>query len=814
MARYNHVEIEKKWQDIWAKTDVYVTEEDSDKPKFYCLDMFPYPSGAGLHVGHPKGYIATDVFSRFKKLEGYKILHPMGWDAFGLPAENYAIKNKVHPSVAVEKNIKMFKEQLGKIGFNYDWSREINTTDPEYYKWTQWTFVQMFKKGLAYQSWEPINWCPSCKTGLSMEDLEDGKCERCGGEVEQKPMRQWVLAITKYADRLLEDLKLLDWEEQIIEQQRNWIGRKEGITIHYPVVGHEKLLIDTFTTRPDTNFGSTFVVLAPEHDIVAKLLSGEIKEVEGDLDAIKTYVEKTKKKTELERIADARKKTGVFTGLYVLNRLTNKKLPVWISDFVLGHFGTGAVVGVPGHDMRDFEFAKVFDIPIIRVVVGKDGDKSDISEVSQVQEEEGTMINSGFLDGLDIHVATKKIMDYLEEKGWGDKTVTYRMKDWVFSRQRYWGEPTPIVHCEKCGAVAVPEEQLPVVLPEVSSYEPTGTGESPLAAITEWVNTTCPECGGPAKRETDTMPQWAGSSWYYLRYIDPKNDSALVDPKEEKEWMPVDLYVGGIEHATRHLLYARFWHKFLYDIKTVSTVEPFKKLIHVGLILAEDGRKMSKRWANVINPDDIVAEYGADSLRLYEMFMGPFTQYIAWNTQGVKGVRRFLEKVWDYAGETNWPEISTSETAVRVNKLIKKVTSDIEDFKFNTAIASFMEFMNYLAENKGTISKLDFEKFVVLLSPFTPHISEEIWERFDNTDSICVSKWPTFDEKLTQDETVTVAIQINGKVRDNVLIDAGASEEDVKKLALASEKVQKYLEGKEIIKTIYVKDKLLSIVLK
>jgi len=820
---------------------LYKTKDDKKKKKYYILDMFPYPSGAGLHVGHPKGYIATDVFARMKMMQGYNVLHPMGWDAFGLPAENYAIENKVHPRVATEKNIKVFKNQLLKLGFTYDWGREINTTDPGYYKWTQWIFLQMFKKGLAYESNEPVNWCPSCKTVLSNEDLEDGKCERCGSDIERKPMRQWVLKITDYADRMLEDLeKLPDWEESIKEMQRNWIGRKEGIDINYKIEGLKKELT-VFTTRPDTNFGATFIVAAPDSDFVNKTI-----DLFPNKEEAKKYVEAASHKTELERMSEGRQKTGVFTGLYAINNLTDKKMPIYISDFVLASVGTGVVVGVPGHDLRDFEFAQAMDIEIIRVVVGVDGDTSPITKKEQVQEEDGVMINSGLLDGMNIHDATKRIMDYIEEKGWGEKTVNYKLKDWVFSRQRYWGEPIPIIHCEKCGAVAVPEKDLPVKLPEVKNYEPTGTGESPLANIKDWINTKCPKCGGPGKRETNTMPQWAGSSWYWLRYIDPKNDKALVDEKKEKYWSPVDFYVGGAEHATRHLIYARFWHKFLFDIGVVNYPEPFTRLQHVGLILAEDGRKMSKRWNNVINPDDIVEKYGADSMRVYEMFMGPFSQPCAWSTNGLVGARRFLDKTWDYLfadymgifiddnDRNQWisgkREGSTShEIEVLLNKTIKKVTEDIESFRFNTAVSQLMILRNsfYDIEEQPIltkshielisgkcIKKSDFKKFLILLAPFAPHLAEELWHELGNKESVFKEKWPEYDKKLVKDETINLVVQINGKLRDTILVAADISEKEAREEAMKSEKIKKWLEGKEVVKIIFVKGRLINIVVK
>jgi leucyl-tRNA synthetase len=962
MKKYEHKKIEKKWREIWAKTDLYKTDEDPKKPKFYCLDMFPYPSGAGLHVGHPKGYIATDVYSRMKRLQGYKVLHPMGWDAFGLPTENYAIKNKINPRIAAEENIKRFKDQLELIGFNHDWDREINTTDPEYYKWTQWIFVKLFEKGLAYQSWEPINWCPSCKTGLSLEDLEEGHlCERCGGEVEQRPMRQWVLKMTDYADRLLDDLKLLDWEEQNIEQQRNWIGRSEGAKVNFQVVGKSDV-IEVFTTRIDTLYGATFMVLAPEHPLVNDITEKKQKS------EVEKYRDKAKKKTDLARMQE-KVKTGVFTGAFAINPINNEKIPVWVSDYVLMGYGTGAIMAVPAHDERDFEFAAKYKIPVKEVIApywldeenppdpqketekrevvciivrnpkdnkylvlkwsitgwqsfptgGTDGEElvtaakrefreetgyknlkfikqipgssyaefyrphkgSNViahfhylvfdlenEEQDKVEEKEknthkamwiaekevekylnvanqqfawkrhrdervifsgyGTLIDSGEYTGLTSEEAKEAIINKLSKEKGAQQAVSYKMKDWVFSRQRYWGEPIPIVHCEKCGPVALPEDQLPLTLPEVKSYEPSGTGESPLAKMTDWVNTTCPKCGGSGKRETDTMPQWAGSSWYYLRYIDPKNHKQLIDPKKEKEWMPVDLYVGGIEHATRHLLYARFWHKFLYDIGVVSTTEPFKKLIHVGLILAEDGRKMSKRWSNVINPNDIVEEYGADSLRLYEMFMGPFTQYIAWSTKGVKGARRFLEKVSDTSNffqELGWSQNTNNQIAVQLNKTIKKVTEDIEDFRFNTAIASMMTFINFLNKEKDKpetniigqaewISREDFGRFITLLGPFAPHLAEEIWSEMGQTESIFLSGWPSYDKNLIIDEVVTIPVQINGKIRDQLIVARGSGQDEVLNMAKDSGKVKKYLENTEIVKVFFIPDKLLSLVTK
>ncbi|MFA4834390.1 MAG: leucine--tRNA ligase, partial [Patescibacteria group bacterium] len=744
MEKYDHKSIELKWQKYWQKEKLYKTSETRDKPKYYILDMFPYPSGAGLHVGHPKGYIATDVFARMKMMQGYNVLHPMAWDAFGLPAENYALENKVHPRQAVEENIKKFKSQLLKIGFTYDWGREINTTDPEYYKWTQWIFLQMFKKGLAYESHEPINWCPSCQTGLANEDLENGKCERCGSEIERKPMRQWVLKITDYADRLLNDLeKLPDWEESIKEMQRNWIGRSEGAIVQFSVIASEAKQsneqdnkLEVFTTRPDTLFGCTYMVVAPEHDLIKNY---ELRIT--NYGEVKKYIEQAKKKSDLERTELQKEKTGVeLEGLMAINPVNNEEIPIFVADYVMMDYGTGAIMAVPGHDERDWEFAKKYDLPIIEVLKGGDVEK-------QAFTSDGLHVNSGFLDGLDKKESLEKIIKWLEKNKVGKKAVNYKLKDWVFSRQRYWGEPIPIIHCTKCGAVAVPEKDLPVKLPEVKHYEPTGTGESPLANIKDWVNTKCPKCGGPGKRETNTMPQWAGSSWYWLRYIDPKNDKALVDKKKEKYWSPVDFYVGGAEHATRHLIYARFWHKFLFDIGVVNYPEPFTRLQHVGLILAEDGRKMSKRWGNVINPDEVVEKYGADSLRVYEMFMGPFSGACAWNTNGLIGARRFLENVYKLrdkklydcqGGDCKMKELGLPKL---LHKTIKKVSEDIENFHYNTAIAQMMIFVNFISGFE-VLPRGAFRNFLKLLAPFAPHFAEELWHELGNKESIFKEKWP------------------------------------------------------------------------
>ncbi|MDD5071314.1 MAG: leucine--tRNA ligase [Patescibacteria group bacterium] len=812
---YDHKKIEEKWQKKWDEERLYETKDDKKKKKYYILDMFPYPSGAGLHVGHPKGYIATDVFARMKMMQGYNVLHPMGWDAFGLPAENYAIENKVHPRVATEKNVKVFKNQLLKLGFTYDWGREINTTDPAYYKWTQWIFLQMFKKGLAYESYEPINWCPSCQTGLANEDLEDGKCERCGSEIERKPMRQWVLKITDYAERLLNDLeKLPDWEESIKEMQKNWIGRSEGAEIDFQIKNSDEA-IPVFTTRIDTIFSGTFLILAPEHRLVQKITTNEQKkEVNG-------YIKKVASMSDLERTELNKNKTGVFTGTYVINPATGDEMPVWISDFVLVGYGTGAVFA-DAHDERDFEMAKIYNLPLKVSIRPKDKDSKLWERVKSLGEcfsGEGILVNSGEFDGLTSAEARPKIIEWLEKQGKAKKTVNYKLRDWVFSRQRYWGEPIPIIHCDKCGAVAVPEKDLPVKLPDVKNYAPTGTGESPLANIKDWVSTKCPKCGGPGKRETNTMPQWAGSSWYWLRYIDPKNDKALVDKKKEKYWSPVDFYVGGAEHATRHLIYARFWHKFLFDLGAVNYSEPFTRLQHVGLILAEDGRKMSKRWHNVINPDDIVEKYGADSMRVYEMFMGPFSQPCAWSTNGLIGARKFLEKAIKIKAKIGKAE-NDRELSNLLHKTIKKVGDDIEEFKLNTAVSAMMILANKMEEAEK-VDIIHYSLFIILLAPFAPHLAEELWHELGNhrqggtgKESIFKAKWPEYDKKLVKDETINLVIQVNGKLRDTILAAADISEKEAKEEAMKSEKVKKWLERKEIVKTIFVKGKLINIVIK
>ncbi|KKP56027.1 MAG: Leucyl-tRNA synthetase [Parcubacteria group bacterium GW2011_GWC1_34_10] len=940
--------------------------KDPTKPKSYVLDMFPYPSGEGLHVGHPKGYIATDIYSRMKKMQGYNILHPMGWDAFGLPAENFAIKNKIHPRIAVEKNIKRFKEQLSKIGFNYDWNREINTTDPGYYKWTQWVFLKMLKKGLAYESFEPINWCPSCQTGLANEDLDGGLCERCGSVVEKRPMRQWVLKITEYADRMLKDLDKLDWPEHIKEAQRNWIGKSEGTELEFKIKGNNspqpplklrggeqsegELGIKVFTTRVDTLFGVTYLVLAPEHPIIEKLKDSKIE----NWNEVEKYIKETKAKTEIERTDAKKEKSGVeIKGIKAINPANGEEVPIFVADYVLANYGTGAVMAVPAHDERDFKFAKKYNLPIKQVIIprlidksnphieGKETifrdavivvvknpktdkylclkwkkhpwvtfvmggidkgegaieaakreieeetgyknvkfienlglaqsefyaahkgvnrvahtrnlffelvneEKSKISEEeSEIHEiewrsfdeiqnsdmthsemplildglkkgmkpytEEGILFDSGEFTKIDSETARERIT-----KKFGEKVTKYKLRDWVFSRQRYWGEPIPVVHCQKCGVVSVSEKDLPVTLPEVERYEPTGNGESPLENITDWVNTKCPKCGSPAKRETNTMPQWAGSSWYYLRFIDPKNSKTLVDPEKEKYWAPVDVYVGG-DHAVRHLIYARFWHKFLFDIGSVSTIEPFARLEFLGFILAKDGKKMSKRWNNIINPDDIVNVWGADTLRMYEMFMGPFENTIAWNDDNLIGVRRFIERIWKFSLIAKKTEEGNNNQKLEnlLHKTIKKVTEDIENYKFNTAISTMMIFLNELEklDHTSNVSKTVFDTFLKLLAPFAPHMTEEIWHGFGHKTSIHLEEWPKFDESKIKEENTLITIQINGKVRGQLEIKTGASEETVKEKALNLSEIQKWLADKKAKKVIFVPDRIINFVI-
>ena len=847
--KYQPNEFEKKWIEYWDKNKTNKTINlDKNRQKKYVLAMFPYPSGAGLHVGHVRVYTGTDVLARYFRMNGCAVVNPMGWDAFGLPAENAAIKAKKNPMDMVPEHIVNFKKQMKMLGFSNDWDKELTTTDPNYYKWTQWLFIQFYKMGLLYKKNTPINFCPVCKTGLAEEEvLPNGMHERCGNKIEKRELPQWIFKITDYADRLLADLDGLDWPKGILEMQRNWIGRKEGMNITYDVINAEndprvvpqnktgehrgsplqKVIdkITVFTTRPDTNFGATFIVLAPEHPFVASLLNSKIKIQKSKLEEIKQYVEKAKAKTEMEREAEGRKKTGVSTGFYAVNNLTGKLMPIWVSDFVLMGFGTGAVVGVPGHDVRDFEFAKEFDIEIIRVIVGKDGDKSPITKKEQVQEE-GTMINSGFLNGLDIYKAAKKIMDYLEEKGWGKRQVTYHLRDWIFSRQRYWGEPIPMIHCTKCGWQPVPDDQLPVKLPYVKSYEPAGTGESPLSAIKDWVNTTCPQCGGPAKRETDTMPNWAGSCWYFIAFAmwpqlgetpaSIENWKLKIENSGDR-WLPVDWYLGGAEHAVLHLLYSRFWVKALYDLKLLNFNEPFARLRNLGMIIAADHRKMSKSFGNVINPDDVVAEFGADAIRIYEMFMAPFSQEIAWSDTARQGSYRFIKRVWILFNESVFAKASTHKEdpnlVAKLNKTIAKVTADIPLTKFNTAVAAMMEFLNEWENNY--LSNDNAKKFLQILAPFAPFTTEEIWhEVFGEKESIHLSAWPKAEETAVSEEEITIPVQVNGKVRAVIKVQNSKSkiQSDVEKQAMQDEKVKKYVEGKKY-KAIYVPGKILNFVL-
>ncbi|HNY36021.1 MAG TPA: leucine--tRNA ligase [Candidatus Pacearchaeota archaeon] len=794
---YNYKEIEKKWQDYWEKNNSYLTKEDSKNPKFYVLDMFPYPSGEGLHVGHPKGYIATDIIARVKRAQGFNVLHPMGWDAFGLPAENYAIKTGIHPEIITEKNISNIKRQMKMIGLSYDWSREINTTSPEYYKWTQWIFLKLYENGLAYKKLLPINWCPSCKTGLANEEVVDGKCERCGTETTKKDIEQWVLKITNYADKLLEGLDDIDWPEKIKEMQKNWIGRSEGWEIKFLIDNTKE--ISVFTTRVDTLFGCTYLVLAPEHPLINELQIENKKEV-------LEYINKAKNKSERERISEVKDKTGVeLKGIKAINPINGKEIRVFIADYVLFHYGTGAVMAVPAHDERDFDFANKYGLEIIEVIKGKN------KEQEKAFVEDGILFNSSNFDNLTSEEGRAKIGEYLASQGKAEKKVNYKLRDWVFSRQRYWGEPIPIIHCSKCGMVAVPENELPLKLPYIERYQPTGTGESPLAAISDWVNVKCPKCGGDAKRETNTMPQWAGSCWYYLRYLDNKNNEEIFDKEIEKKWMPVDLYVGGAEHAVLHLLYSRFWHKFLYDIKVVSTKEPFKKLRNIGLILAFDGQKMSKSKGNIVSPDVIVDEFGADTLRAYEMFMGPFDQAIQWNEQGVKGVNRFLNKAWDIIISCKDNKTSSAEIIAMVHKLNKKVSDDLLKMKFNTPIAFFMEFFNYISEKKDEFGKDEIERILKLLSPFVPHFCEELWSILGNKNSILLEKWPEEDLSLIKEEKVIMIVQVNGKMREKIEVEVDTQKEEVEKIVLSNEKLKKWLEGKEIKEIFFVENKLINI---
>ncbi len=803
MTGYPFSTIEKKWQAYWEKNKTFRAVEDPDVPRDkrkYVLDMFPYPSAAGLHVGHPEGYFATDIYSRYLRMKGYQVIHPMGFDSFGLPAENYAIKTGTHPRASTEQNIVRFTSQIKALGFSYDWDREISTCEPEYYRWTQWIFLKLWENGLAYEAEVPINWCPSCLTGLANEEVKDGLCERCGTPVTRRNLRQWILKITAYAERLLADLDKLDWSDSLKLMQRNWIGRSEGANVRFPLEeGNGE--IEVYTTRPDTLFGATYMVLAPEHPLVAKITTKAQKA------AVEEYIAASAMKSDMERTELAKEKTGVFTGASAVNPVNGKKIPVWISDYILISYGTGAIMAVPAHDERDFEFAKKFNLPIIQVV-SRDG---SLYPLEAAEPADGVAVNSGEFTGLPTDQVKKKIIAWLTEKGIGTSAVNYKIRDWIFSRQRYWGEPIPLVHCPKDGTVAVPYDELPLKLPEVASYKPTGTGESPLASMKDWVNTTCPKCGGPAKRETNTMPQWAGSCWYFLRFLDPHNDAALAAREKIDYWMPVDLYVGGAEHAVLHLLYARFWHKFLYDIGAVNTDEPFMRLINQGMILGEGGVKMSKSLGNVINPDDIVAEYGADAMRVYEMFMGPLEVTKPWSTRGIVGVKRFLEKVWRVA-ELPLVDDEPEEALLRLlMKTIKKVSGDTAELEFNTAIAQMMIFINALSDLKRLPRKL-WQPFVLLLSPYAPHLAEELWEKLGNAPSVSLQKWPEWVEALTVEDLVEVVFQINGKIRAKESLPAGLGEAETREKALANERIKQLLDGKEIRKVIVVPGKLVNVV--
>ena len=801
---YNPKEIEQKWQKIWDDEKAFAASDDYSKPKYYALVEFPYPSGQGLHVGHPRPYTALDIVARKRRMEGYNVLYPMGWDAFGLPTENYAIKNHIHPKIVTKNNVHRFKEQLHSLGYSFDWDREINTTDPEYYKWTQWIFLKLFKAGLAYKAEMPINWCTSCKVGLANEEVVNGHCERCGAEVIRKVKSQWMLKITEYADKLLEGLDHVDYIERVKVSQKNWIGRSTGAEVDFPIAGKEdKLRI--YTTRPDTLFGVTYMVISPEHPYIEKFAS-EIK----NLDEVKAYQEQAARKSDFERSELAKEKTGVkIDGLTAVNPVNGKEIPIWVSDYVLMSYGTGAIMAVPAHDERDWEFAKKFNMPIIQVVESSEG-PVDVNEAAFVDVATGKLVNSGFLNGMEVAEAKKAIIEYLEKENIGTQKTNYKLRDWVFSRQRYWGEPIPIVHCDKCGYVPLPEDQLPLELPDVESYMPTDNGESPLAAMRSWVETTCPCCGGPAERETDTMPQWAGSTWYFLRYTDPHNTEALASPEALKYWMPVDWYNGGMEHTTLHLLYSRFWHRFLYDEKVVPCPEPYQKRTSHGMILGENGEKMSKSRGNVVNPDDIVNEFGADTLRTYEMFIGAFELSAAWSNEGVKGCRRFLERVWKLQEIVTDEAGYSKELETRMHQTIKKVSSDFETLKYNTAIAAMMSLINDFYK-AGKVTRDEFKTLLILLNPVAPHMTEELWQIMNYGGRLYQTSWPTYEEAKTVESEVEIAVQVNGKVRATIKIAADISKEDA--IAAGKAAVADKLTG-QIVKEIYVPGRLVNIVQK
>ena len=801
--KYDFSAIEKKWQDKWDESGVFHAKNDSDKPKFYGLVEFPYPSGQGLHVGHPRSYTAIDIVCRKKRLEGYNVLYPIGWDAFGLPTENFAIKNHVHPEIVTKQNVANFKRQLKSLGFSFDWEREINTTDPEYYKWTQWIFLQMFKKGLAYKKEMAVNWCTSCKCVLANEEVVNGVCERCGSEVVRKTKSQWMLKITAYAERLLNDLDTVDYIERVKTQQRNWIGRSTGAEVKFETTLGDDLMI--YTTRPDTLFGATYMVISPEHPLV-EIWADKLE----NIDDVRAYQVEASKKSDFERTELAKDKTGVkLEGVKAINPVNNTEIPIFISDYVLVSYGTGAIMAVPAHDTRDWEFAKKFNLPIVEVVKGGDVENEAFTDCAT-----GVMVNSGFMDGMSVEEAKVAIVDWLTDKGVGAKKVNYKLRDWVFSRQRYWGEPIPIVHCDDCGYVPVDEADLPVKLPNVESYEPTDNGDSPLANIPEWFNTTCPKCGKPAKRELDTMPQWAGSSWYFLRYCDPHNDKELASKEALEYWTPVSWYNGGMEHTTLHLLYSRFWHKFLYDIGVVPTAEPYAKRTSHGMILGENGEKMSKSRGNVVNPDDIINEYGADTMRLYEMFIGDFEKAAPWSSNSIKGCKRFLERIWglqeNVIDSNDYREALVGE----MHRTIKKVSADIEELKFNTAIAALMSLINSIAEIDGKVTRGELKTILLLLSPFAPHLCEEMWEIMNYGGTINDQNWPQYDEAKCVDNEVEIVVQVNGKIRARMKIANDEAQESVISKAKADEKVAAEISGKTIVKELYVKGKLVNIVVR
>ena len=803
MADYNFKEIEKKWQDKWEEAHAFEAVNGSDKEKFFGLIEFPYPSGQGLHVGHPRSYTAMDIIARKRRMQGYNVLYPIGWDAFGLPAENYAIQNNVHPAVITAKNIANFTRQLKMLGFSFDWSREVNTTDPNYYKWTQWIFLQLFKKGLAYKQEMPINWCTSCNVGLANEEVVNGVCERCGGEVIQKRQSQWMLKITEYAQRLIDDLDDIDFLEKIKTQQRNWIGRSEGAEVKFTLTSGDEMVV--YTTRCDTLFGATYTVISPEHPLIEKL-SDKLT----NYDEVKAYQAAAAKKSEFERTELAKEKTGVrLMGVNAINPVTGTEIPVFVSDYVLVTYGTGAIMAVPAHDTRDWEFAKAFDLPIIEVVSGG----KDVNEEAYTDVASGTMVNSGFLTGMAVKDAIPAMIDYLEKEGLGTRKVNYKLRDWVFSRQRYWGEPIPIIHCPKCGQVPVPEDELPLVLPDMEEFKPGENGESPLANATDWINTTCPCCGAPAKRETDTMPQWAGSSWYFLRYADAHNNDALASKEALDYWTPVDWYNGGMEHTTLHLLYSRFWHKFLFDIGVVPTKEPYQKRTSHGMILGENGEKMSKSRGNVVNPDDVVNEVGADTFRTYEMFLGAFDQSTPWSQQGLKGCYKFIEKVWNLQNIMTDEEGYSPELEKAMHKTIKKVGDDFERMKFNTAIATMMSFLNDVSK-KGSITKGEYKTFITLLNPVAPHVTEELWQMLGGEGLLSLAPWPAYDEDKTVDDEIEIVVQINGKIRDKMNVPADIDRAGLEAVAMESERIRELTEGKTIVKVIAVPGKLVNIVVK